>query len=112
MLRYDKSLPPTDVSLAPEAQQWLTPTGNQPPPDFSEVWVLLAETEGDDGSQVEVSVNDHRLGTLTAVEAADFRPILAAAKADGKLVAGVAIRDRDTRGDWALHVYRPERPAG
>jgi hypothetical protein len=29
----------------------------------------------------------------------------------GKLVAGVAIRDRDTRENWALHVYRPERAA-
>jgi hypothetical protein len=111
MIRYDKSLPPADVALAPEAQQWLTPTWNQSPPDLSEVLVLLAETEDDDGTQVEVTVSDHHVGTLTAADARDFRPVLAAAKAEGKLAAGVAIRDQDTRGDWALHVYRPERPA-
>ncbi len=109
MLRYDKSLPPADVILDPDAQQKLAPTWNQPPPDFSEIWVLLSEPEGDDGSQIEVSINEHRLGILTTADSTDFRPILASARADGKPLADVAIRDRDASGGWALHVYRPER---
>jgi hypothetical protein len=108
LVRYDKSRPPADVTLDPDAQQRLAPTWNQPPPDFSEIFVLLTETEGEPENQVEVYVNDHRLGTLATADSTDFRPILAAAKAGGKPLVGAAIRNRDTSGEWALHVYRPE----
>ena len=108
LIQYDRSRPPADVILDPDGQQRLAPTWNRPPPDFSEIFVLLAETEGGGGNQVEVYINEHRLGTLTTADSADFRAILATARADGKQVVGQAIRDRDTGGDWALHVYRPE----
>jgi hypothetical protein len=44
-----------------------------PPPDFSEIFVLLAETEGDDGQHIEVYVGEHRLGMLTVADSADLR---------------------------------------
>ncbi|HEX7159795.1 MAG TPA: hypothetical protein VF223_01015 [Trebonia sp.] len=109
-IRCDRFRSPADVTLDPGAQQWLAPTWNPPPPDFSEIFVLLAEAEGGGGNQVEVYINKHRLGTLTSADSTDFRPILAAARADGRPVLGVAIRDRDTGGDLALHIYRPEPP--
>ncbi len=56
----------------------------------------------------EVYIGEHRLGTLTTTDSADFRAVLAAAKSQDKPVAGEAIRDRDACGAWALHVYRPE----
>jgi hypothetical protein len=46
---------------------------------------------------------------LTVADSADFRAIIAAAKSQNKLVVAQAIRDRDTCGAWALHVYRPEQ---
>ncbi len=108
LVGYDRSLQPADVALDPDAQQWLAPTWNQPPPDFSEVFVLLAGTEGGGAFQVGVYINEHRLGILATGDSADFRAILAATRADGKPLVGVAIRDRDASGGWALHVYRPE----
>lgn len=68
---------------------------------------MLTETDGN-GKQVEVYINEHRLGTLAAADSAEFLPILAAARADDKPVAGQAVRDRGADGRWALHVYRPE----
>jgi len=108
LVGYDRSLQPADVALDPDAQQWLAPKWNQPPPDFSEVFVLLAGTEGGGAFQVGVYINEHRLGILATGDSADFRAILAATRADGKPLVGVAIRDRDASGGWALHVYRPE----
>ncbi len=109
LVRCDRSRPAADVILDLDAQQRLTPTRNpSSPPDFSEIFVLLAEAEGNDGQQIEVCIGEHRLRTLTATDSADFRAVLAAAKSQGKPVAGQAIRDRDARGAWALHVYRPE----
>ncbi len=102
LVRFDRSRPAADVILDPDAQQRLTPTRNpSSPPDFSEIFVLLAEAEGGDAHHIEVYIGEHRLGTLTATDSADFRPVLAAAKSQ-------AIRDRDACGAWALHVYRPE----
>ena len=50
LVRFDRSRPAADVILDPDAQQTLTPTRNpSSPPDFSEIFVLLAEAEGDDG---------------------------------------------------------------
>jgi hypothetical protein len=109
LIRCDRSRPAADVILAPDAQQRLTPTKNPAsPPDFSEIFVLLAEAEGNDGQHIEVYIGEHRLGTLTSTDSADFRAVLAAAKSQDKQVAGQAIRDRDAHGAWALHVYRPE----
>ena len=75
---------------------------------LSEVFVMLAEADGDDGKHVEIYINEDRLGTLTAADSAEFLTILATARADGKQVVGEAIRDRDAHGRWALHIYRPE----
>ena len=109
LVRGDRSRPAADVILDPGAQQRLAPTRNPAsPPAFSEIFVLLAEAEGNDGQHIEVYIGEHRLGTLTATDSADFRDVLAAAKSQDKPVAGQAIRDRDARGAWALHVYRPE----
>jgi hypothetical protein len=107
LVRYDQSRPPADVILDPDAQHSLAPTWNQPAPNFSEIFVLLAEADGDDGKHVEIYINEHRLGTLTTADSAEFLTILATARADGKPVVGVAIRDRDAYGRWALHIYRP-----
>jgi hypothetical protein len=97
------------VILDPDAQERLTPTRNpSSAPDFSEIFVLLAEPEGNDGQHIEVCIGEYRLGTLTVTDSAEFRPVLAAAKSQAKPVAGQAIRDRDAGGAWALHVYRPE----
>jgi len=109
LVRCDRSRPAADVILDPDAQQRLTPTRNPAsPPGFSEIFVLLAEAAGNDGQHIEVYIGEHRLGTLTTTDSADFRAILAAAKSQDKPVAGEAIRDRDAHGAWALHVYRPE----
>ena len=106
LIRYDRSRPAADVMLDPDAQHRLAPAGNlSSAPEFSEIFVLLAE--GNDGRHVEVFTGEHRLGVLTAADSADFRAVLAAAKSQGKPVAGTAIRDRDADGAWALHVYRP-----
>src|SRR5258708_27918194 len=113
LIRYDRSRPAADVILDPDAQQRLTPTRNPAsPPHFSEIFVLLAEAEGNDGQHIEVYLGEHRLGTLTTTDSADFRAILAAAKSQDKPVAGQAIRDRDAPGAWALHVYPPPLTSG
>lgn len=106
MVRLDRSRAPADVTLAPDAQLALAPTWNQPPPDFSEIFVLLTAAEGDDGKHVEIHINEDRLGALTISDSTDFLAILAAAA--GQPVVAQAIRDRDSDGAWALHVYRPE----
>ena len=108
LVRYDHSRPPADVILDPDAQHSLAPTWSQPAPDFSEIFVMLAEADGDDGKHVEIYINEDRLGTLTAADSAEFLTILATARADGKPVVGEAIRDRDAHGRGALHIYRPE----
>jgi hypothetical protein len=108
LVRSDHSRPPAEVMLDPDAQHSLAPIGDQPAPDFSEIFVMLAEADGDDGRHVEVYINEDRLGTLTAADSAEFVTILATARADGKPVVGQAIRDRDAHGRWALHIYRPE----
>ena len=108
LIRYDHCRPPADVILDPDAHHSLAPTWNQPAPDFSEIFVLLAEADGDDGKNVEIYINEDRLGTLTAADSAEFLTILATARADGKPAVGQAIRDRDAHGRWALHIYRPE----
>lgn len=108
-VRFDRSRPAADVILDPDAQQSLTPTRDpSSPPDFSEIFVLLVEAEGNDGGHIEVHIGAHRLGTLTTRDSADFRSILTAAKSQDKAVVGQAIRDRDADGAWALHVYRPD----
>jgi hypothetical protein len=106
LIRYSRSRLPADVVLSPDAQQTLAPTWNQPPPDFSEIFVRLATVEGSDGRHIEIYINEHRLGALTAADSADFLAILDTA--DGRPVIGQAIRDRDSNDSWALHVYRPE----
>ena len=108
LIRYDHSRPPADVILDPDAQHSLAPTWSKPAPDFSEIFVLLAAADGDDGKHVEICINDDRLGTLTAADSTEFLTILATARADGKPVVAEAIRDRDASGRWALHIYRPE----
>ena len=108
LVRYDDSRPPAEVILDPDAQHSLAPTWNRPAPDLTEIFVLLAEADGDDGKHAEVYLNEDRLGTLTAADSAEFLTILATARADGKPLVGQAIRDRDAWGRWALHIYRPE----
>jgi len=108
LIRYDRSRPPADVMLDPHAQHRLAPTWNRPAPDFSEIFVLLAEADGDDGKHVELYLNEDRLGVLTAADSAEFLAILATARENGKPVVGVAIRDWDAYGRWALHIYHPE----
>ena len=107
-IRCDRSRLPVDVILDPAAQQLLAPTWNRPGPDFSEIFVLLAEADGDDGKHVDIYINEDRLGTLTAADGIEFLKILAIASADGRQVVSEAIRDRDASGEWALHLYRPE----
>lgn len=108
LIQYDHCLPPANVILTPDAQQILAPTWNRPAPDFSEIFVLLAEAGGHDGKHIEIYINEDRLGTLTVADSAEFLKILGEARTDGKPVVGQAIRDRDAYGRWALHVYRPE----
>jgi DNA-directed RNA polymerase subunit RPC12/RpoP len=108
LVRPDRSRPPADVISGPEAEHGLAGAGNPPPPDISEIPVFLTGADGGDGKRVEIYVNGHRLGALTISDSADFLAILAAAEAAGQPVAGVAIRDRDASGGWALRVYRPE----
>lgn len=55
----------------------------QAAPEFSEIFVLLAK--GDGGKHIEIYINEHRLGTLTAADSADFLAILATAD-DGQPV--------------------------
>jgi hypothetical protein len=107
-VRCDRSRPAADVILDPDAQRSLAPAGTPASaPEFSEIFVLLAEAEDED-RQVEVYTGEHRVGTLTAADSAEFRAILTAAKSQDRPVAGEAIRDRDPGGAWTLHVYRPE----
>jgi hypothetical protein len=108
LIRCDRSRPPADVVLDRDVQHSLAPTWNRPAPDFSEIFVLLAAADREDGKHVEAWLNEDRLGTLTATDSAEFLTILAAARADGKPVVGEAIRDRDADGRWAIHIYRPE----
>ena len=108
LIRSDHSRPPADVMLDLDAQHSLAPTWNQPAPDSSEAFVLLAEADRGDGMRVEVYINNDRLGRLTAADTAEFPKIVASAGADGSPVVGRAIRDRDADGNWALHIYRPE----
>jgi hypothetical protein len=108
-VRSDRSRRAVDVILDEGAQRNLAPTWNRPPPDFSEVFVLLGEA-GDGGKHVEVYINEERIGTLTPTDSAEFLTNLAAAKADSMPVVAEAARDRDADGRWALHIYRPEQP--
>ena len=50
----------------PGAQERLAPTWDKPPPEFSEIFVLLAK--GDGGNHIEIYLNEDRLGTLTAAD--------------------------------------------
>ncbi|HEX7995361.1 MAG TPA: hypothetical protein VF506_15670, partial [Streptosporangiaceae bacterium] len=84
------------------------PAWNRPGPDFSEIFVLLAEAGDHDGKHVDIYVSEDRLGRMTAADSTEFLKILAIARADGRQVVGEAIRDKDASGAWALHVYRPE----
>ncbi len=104
-IRCDRSLPPASVVLGPGGQEMLAPTWDKPPLEFSEIFVLLVK--GAVGNHTEIYINEHRLGTLTAADSADFLAILAIAD-DGQFVLGEAIRGRDHDGDWILHVYRPQ----
>jgi hypothetical protein len=85
------------VVLGPDAQEGLAPTWDKPPPEFSEIFVLLAK--GDGGKHIEIYIDEHRLGTLTAADSADFLAILATVD-DGQPVLEEAIRDRDHDGSW------------
>lgn len=112
LVRYDQSKPAADVILDADAQQLLTPFWDAPSrPGFSEIFVLLAGA-GHDGEHIEVYIGPHRLGMLSAADGADFRADLATAKSQDKPLVGVAIRDRDADGAWALHIYRPEMKPG
>jgi hypothetical protein len=106
LVRCDRSRPPADVVLDPHAQERLAPTWNRPPPDFSEIFVLLTGAEGSEPKRIEIYINDQRLGMLTVTDSKDFLPILAAA--DGRPVAGEAIRQRKSDGGWAVSLYFPE----
>lgn len=106
LVRCDRSRLPANVVLDPDAQERLAPTWHRPQPDFSEIFVLLAESEGSEPKHIEIYISDDRLGTLTAADSTDFLPILA--RADGRPVAGEAIRERNSDGGWALRVHRPE----
>jgi len=106
MVRPDKSQPLADVMLHAEAQQALAPTWNRPPPEFSEVFVLLAPAEDGHERHVEIYIGDRRLGALTVADSADFLQILA--QANGRPVVAHATRDRNLDGGWALRLYRPE----
>jgi DNA-directed RNA polymerase subunit RPC12/RpoP len=114
LVRPDRSRPPADVILDPDAEQRFAPTQNRPAPDSSgnPIPVLLAEAGSGGGKHVEIYLNEHRLGMLTATDSADFLAILATAGTDGKPVVGTAIRGRDPGSRWALHVYRPEPAPG
>jgi hypothetical protein len=108
-VRCDRSRPAADVTLDPDAQQRLTPRANvSPTPGFREIFVLLSEAEGSHGPHIEVCTGEHRLGTLTVSDSADFWAILGAAKFQDKPVAGEAIRDRDACGTGRCMFYRPE----
>jgi hypothetical protein len=104
-IRCDRSLPPASVVLGPGAQEILAPAWDKPPPEFSEIFVLLVK--GAVGNHIEIYINEYRLGTLTAADSADFLAMLATTD-DGQFVLGEAIRDRDHDGDSPLHVYRPQ----
>ena len=84
-IRYDRSLPPADVVPGPGGQEMLAPTWDKPPLEFSEIFVLPAK--GAVGNHTEIYINEHRLGTLTAADSADFLAILAIAD-DGQPVPG------------------------
>ena len=57
---------------------------------------------------MEIYSSNHRLGTLTTADSADFLTILATARTDGQFAMGTAVHSRDASGWRALHVYRPE----
>jgi hypothetical protein len=63
-VRCDRSRRAADVILDQGAQRNLAPTWNRPPPDLSEVFVLLGKA-GDGRKHVEVYINEQRIGTLT-----------------------------------------------
>lgn len=106
LIKLDRSRPLADVLLAPSAQQSLAPIWNQQAPELSEIFVLLAETESGDERHVEIYINDDRLGALTAADSPEFLAVIEAAL--GQPVVAQAIRDRESDGSWALHLYRPE----
>jgi hypothetical protein len=54
LVRSDRSRPPADVVLDPDAQENLAPTWNRPPPDFSEIFVLLTEAESSKPKHIEI----------------------------------------------------------
>jgi hypothetical protein len=110
VIRPDRSRPPADVILDPDAAERFAPTWNRTPPDASGnlIPVLLTATNSGDGKRVEIYSSNHRLGTLTTADSADFLAILAIARTDGQPVMGTAVHGRDAGGRWALHVYRPE----
>ena len=91
-------------------EERFAPAWSRPPPDASgsPIPVLLTEANSGDGKRVEIYSSNHRLGTLTTADSADFLTILATARTDGQLVMGTAVHSRDASGRWALHVYRPE----
>jgi hypothetical protein len=102
----DRSRPAADVVLDPDAQHKVAPTWNKPPPDFSEIFVLLVEAKSGDEAHIEISINEEHLGSLSVADSHDFLSVLATA--GGQPVVGEAIRDRNSDGGWALHVYRPQ----
>jgi LSD1 subclass zinc finger protein len=110
VVRPDLSRPPADVILDPDAAERFASAWNRTPPDASgiPIPVLLAEASSGDGKRVEIYGHNHRLGTLTTADSADFLAILGTARTDGQPVMGTAVHSRDAGGRWTLHVYRPE----
>jgi hypothetical protein len=109
VVRPDRARPPAEVILDPDAAERLAPAWSRPPDaSGSPLPVLLTEADGGDGKRVEIHGSNHRLGTLTTADGADFLAILATARTDGQPVMGTAVHSRDAGGRWALHVYRPE----
>ena len=110
VVRPDRSRPPADVIPDPDAAERFAPAWSRPPADAlgSPIPVLLTAANSGDGKRVEIYSSNHRLGTLTTADSADFLTILATARTDGQLVMGTAVHSRDASGRWALRVYRPE----
>lgn len=108
-IHFDPSRPGAQAVLDPDAQQWLgTGGGLGPPPDFSELFVVLSWAgPGGDSGQVAVRAGDRRVAVLTAADSEDFRSSLGQGSQQNRPVVTQAALERTPDASWRLTVYRP-----
>jgi hypothetical protein len=111
MIRFERSLPPLPVRLAPGIQEWLSEVTDETIHTLSsrprEIFVLLGIAAGQDPDLVFVTLGTRRIGTLSDSDSRLFSKILAAGAQQQRPVINQAIQERESSGQWGIRVFQP-----